>query len=340
MRRVFLAVLLAGQACLLTNCTGFASDGLGSATRGQSSSASGPAEIPTAGVTATSADLSFNDGPCARQNQLTVPLNAESPCSNSTTFNYTGQEQTFVVPAGVTQITANVYGGAGAGGRGGYVVATIRVKPGQRLRIFVGGNGTAGQGTYRGGAGGFNGGGAGACSYVSGGGSCGGGGGGASDIRRGGSDLPNRVIVAGGGGGHSGSDRGGKGGGLIGQNGEGGYVGGYIGGGGGGGTQTAGGAAGSGAYETCVAGKDGLPGDLGSGGSGGQSGGGMACSGPGIGGGGGGGGYYGGGGGGGGGTENEDGGGGGGGSSYVEPRATNVEITRGKSAVGQIVISW
>jgi hypothetical protein len=65
MRRVFVAVLLAGQACLLTNRTGVASDGLGSATRGHSSALSGSAEVPKAVLTATPATLSFNDGHCS-----------------------------------------------------------------------------------------------------------------------------------------------------------------------------------------------------------------------------------------------------------------------------------
>jgi glycine rich protein/hemolysin type calcium-binding protein len=115
------------------------------------------------------------------------------------TFNFTGAAQTWVVPAGVTQATFDLFGARGGGriddptfapGLGGRATATIAVTPGDSIQVNVGGRGL-------GGPGGFNGGG-------HGGGIRGGdGGGGASDIRIGGTDLFDRVLVAGGGGGAS-----------------------------------------------------------------------------------------------------------------------------------------
>ena len=106
-------------------------------------------------------------------------------------FEYTGAEQSFKVPVGVTAIEVDALGAAGAGhqkgylgipGHGGRVKATIPVKPGQTLRIFVGGSGS-----YP--SRGFNGGGDGAYR-----------GGGATDVRDG-NELSDRILVAGGGGG-------------------------------------------------------------------------------------------------------------------------------------------
>lgn len=108
-----------------------------------------------------------------------------------TTFNYTGSQQTYIVPAGVSSISIEVWGAegvtglgtdGGAGGLGGYAYGEINVTPGQTLYIYVGGQD------------GYNGGGT--------GGNIGAGnGGGASDVRIGGTTLGDRVIVGGGGGG-------------------------------------------------------------------------------------------------------------------------------------------
>lgn len=260
-----------------------------------------------------------------------------SPPSGSATFNYTGGQQTWVVPSGVTSITVDVrgsQGGTGAatedssggiGGKGSRVQTNLNVTPGQTLYIYVGGAGGNWDDYNYNGTGGYNGGGN-ANSYS------GGSGGGASDIRQGGTTLSNRVVVAGGGGGGGcgfSSSGGGGGGGTGGQNG--GIGGNGIGGnGGGGGTQTAGGSGGWGALGYAGNGSLGT-GGAGAGGSFGEDGGG------------GGGGYYGGGGGGGGGTGGADGfgsgGGGGGGSSYSS--GTGTTYTGGyQSGNGQIIITY
>ncbi len=267
---------------------------------------------------------------------------ASRAASGSQTFHYTGAEQIFTVPRGVTSITVVARGGAGAGslaGRGGRVYAVLPAKPGENLAVFVGGAASGADG-------GFNGGGNGAT--ISGSFSAGGGGG-ASDLRRGGQRLRDRILVSAGGGGEgesypssSGSyfspGTGGSGGGNAGGSGTNGGGGG--GSGGAGGTQSKGGDGGVGGssiyhHDRGHRGKRGVIGTGGVGGAGVSSGGG------------GGGGYFGGGGGGGGGfwpsQPQPAGGGGGGGSSYVESNAIKYRTWSGwKGATGDglIVISW
>ena len=300
---------------------------------------------------------------CAlRQAQDDIPITATSngtydsaigdagSLKNRKTFDYTGKKQTFIVPAGVTKLTVIARGGEGGGisyypsgnapGFPGRVYAVIRVNPGDKLIVFVGGSGTHG---------GFNGGGAGGApgseKYM------GNPGGGASDVRIGGNTLADRAIVAAGGGGGGeainayGYGYGGNGGGLDGESGGG--NGSYSdGAGGAGGTQSEGGSGGAGGvddYGSYGNGQSGGNGALGLGGSGGN--GGPYCEA--AGGGGGGGGYYGGGGGGGGATSyfcyrSGQSGGGGGGSSYVEPSAIKSRMWTGwkTKGDGRVTFSW
>jgi hypothetical protein len=297
---------------------------------------------------------------CARSPLPTIATSASAFPATFThhqTFRYVGKKQNFKVPAGVTQIKVVAIGGEGGGkpvGHPGRVSAILPVTSGERLAIYVGGNGT-----FK--AGGFNGGGKPGNDGF--GGANGYGGGGASDLRAGGDALKDRILVSGGGGGQGGFDGsgeyapygvGGKGGGLVGGAGGSGYPRSYYstcgvdeaGCGGGGGSQTAGGSGGKGGEFICY-GNNGSAGTLGVGGAGAMvgttsSGHSYECAGLG---GGGGGGYYGGGGGGGGGGYNYydgGGGGGGGGSSYVEPSALNAHLLQGFKQVpyGLIVISW
>ena len=229
----------------------------------------------------------------------------------SQTFNFTGAQQTWTVPAGVTSINVDVQGAQGGqtsygtAGLGGRTQATIPVSPGATIIVNVGG-----QGNYS--TGGWNGGGT---PYGCG---CVGGGGGASDIRIGGNALANRAIVAGGGGGAGyywnwNNDHGGNGGGLTGEAGKtnNNYNATYC---GQGGTQAAGGAGASGFGAPA--------GTLGTGGGSAY----YAGS--------GGGGYYGGG-------SGYYGGGGGGGSSFTNNQSTSVTNTQGfKTGNGIVTISW
>jgi len=140
------------------------------------------------------------------------------------TFSYTGTEQAWVVPAGVTNIQIEASGAQGmartaAGGLGGKATGTATVTPGQTLYIHVGGQST-----------GYNGGGNAGWS--------GGKGGGASHIATVSGLLSTlsgnkpAVIIIAGGGGSAGctSCAGGTGGGTSGGNGSGTYGTGGIGG--------------------------------------------------------------------------------------------------------------
>ena len=257
------------------------------------------------------------------------PFTITLPLPGSMTFTPTGEDQKFMVPAGVVSILIQAEGGPGGnsvlaanGGDGGQTVARVSVAPGTQLTVRVGGGGQFGTPTKLA-AGGFNDGGSST-------GAGGGGGGGASSVRNFDTDTP--LVIAGGGGGGggaSGNALGGDGGGLIAEPGfptplvpEGGDP-------GGGGTQFAGGAGGTG--KGSVTAQSGTAGMAGSGGIGGNDGSG------GGGGGGGGGGYFGGGGGGGG---TPGGGGGGGGSSFTAPGATDVLHMQGCCLTGRVIISW
>lgn len=275
------------------------------------------------------------------------------PSFSQTTFNYTGNMQTYVVPAGVTTIQIEVWGAQGgnatfgstSGGLGGYAVGELSVTPGETLNIFVGGQ----DGYNGGGIGGLQG----NASTINGPSPFSGpSGGGASDVRQGGTTLNDRVIVGGGGGG-AGNDGnwnscqpspgvdGGVGGGLTGGTGptaSNSFACNCAGGGGEGGTggsQIAGGTAGN--YQGgCFSGNWNLgqDGGFGYGGDGDQT---APYAGDGAAGGGGGG-YYGGGAGG-DGVNTTSGGGGGGGSSYIGG-VTNASETAGmQTGHGQVVIT-
>ena len=214
--------------------------------------------------------------------------------SGKTFISYTGGNQTYIVPAGVTNLQVKLWGAKGSGGGGGgFAGGFLAVTPGQTLTIRVGG------------LNGFGGGGAGGVDQAGDGYDGFRGGGGSYIIINGTQNLA--VAGGGGGGGYSGGS-GGPGGGTTG--GSGGVYDGS------GGTQSAGGAGGSGG---------GLSGSQTRGGSG-ASFHGNPC------GGGGGGGYFCGGGG--GGDNNSYGGGGGGGSSYIAQLVNGYTIAGSGSSTG------
>lgn len=242
---------------------------------------------------------------------LALSAGASSAAAATQTFKYTGSEQTFTVPAGVSTVHVLAIGGQGgkSGAQGGSpaeVQGDLTVKPGQTLYVEVGGEGGGGGEAVN--PGGFNGGGEGA-----------GGGGGASDVRmapRSSGLFPDtRLIVAAGGGGAGSFGLEGAG---PGGNAE--EAGGSIPNNEGGGAGTAG-SGGSGGSGGCTAG---FAGELGLGGAGGN------CESSNIGGGGGGGGYYGGGG---GGAGASFGGGGGGGGSSLVPAGGKSTLASSQSEV-------
>ncbi|MEU6972418.1 glycine-rich protein [Kitasatospora aureofaciens] len=208
---------------------------------------------------------------------LSVPARAQGTCTVSgptttCTFAFTGAEQTFTVPSGVTQVDVTAIGAAGGlsgvnttpGGRGAQVSGTLTgLSGGQTLYVEVGGVPTLPSSCYPFSpcVGGFNGGGS---SHF------GGGGGGASDVRTQPRTTPltttdSRLVVAAGGGGAGevfSSSCPGSQGGDAGQPGANGTCDGGM--GGGAGTATQGGAGG-----VATGGTDGAPGTLGNGGNGG-----------------------------------------------------------------------
>jgi len=268
----------------------------------------------SAGTYLVSLTVTDNLG-CSSTDTQSMNISA-CPPPGSQTFQATGQEQVFTVPACITQITIDAYGAQGEdpsfGGRGGRASGTLSVTPGQLLFIYVGQSGDNG-----GWNGGFS-----LNSDVLGGG--------ASDVRIGSNTLQSRVIVAGGGGGRGLSTdgsgctgnvldfRGGDGGAATGQAAENTLNSSF---GGQGGTQTAGGAGGSGGLNT------GFSGTLGQGGAPGSS----AC-------GHGGGGYYGGGGGGSSSGCNRSGGGGG--SNYTGGVTELINQRGVRTGDGMVIISW
>lgn len=266
-------------------------------------------------ITCSLDTVSNNDpGMCDAIVNYSMPT-AYDACSptGSQVFTYTGAQQVFTVPAGVTTLTVDAYGAQGGSNSpstninyGGYVQADIAVTPGALIYVYVGEQPT-------GLTGGFNGGGNGE--------TAGKGGGGASDIRIGGTTYAERVIVAGGAGGGgywSGQEvHGGLGGGLVGGPG---YRTDISNPGGDPGTQTSSG------NGTCVSFNNPIcAGGFGFGGS--PTG--CGCEGY-----GGGGGWY-------GGAGSGNCRGGGGGSSYTIPSATNVTHTQGvRIGHGEITLTW
>lgn len=265
---------------------------------------------------------------------------------NSFRLDYTGDAQSFVVPACADgSVLIEAYGAQGAdaagaepgvAGLGGYAAGDLVVDTGDLLYVFVGGRD------------GYNGGGAAGTGNTN----TSGNGGGATDVRFGDNTLDDRVIVAGGGGGAAGDAQGSCINGAPGDGGAGGHPNGGTGTsgfgctgevhGGVGGAQDAGGIGGVSANNCSTAGGSGADGDVGIGGNGGN--GVQGCGGfTGASGGGGGGGFYGGGGGAGGpggGGGSWAGGGGGGGASYIDGVDGGVTLSGAISGDGFVVISW
>jgi hypothetical protein len=259
----------------------------------------------------------------------------------ATEFEFTGGPQDYVVPAGICRIRVEAVGAAGgpagtAGtpGAGAHAVAAFAVRPGESLRVDVGGWGGAAVGQTPG-AGGWNGGGDGGSAFGHRDGrpgKAGSGGGGATDVRRAGSGLEHRIIVApGGSGGAGGAIRGplgtggGDGGGLTGVDGFAPLGSANRAKGGEGGTQTSGGGPGRNAPRLTVTATAGALGVGGNGAAGAASGGG-----------GGGGGLYGGGG---GGSSRSYSGGHGGGGSGFGPAGTTFRTGAG-GGDGRATVSY
>ena len=72
---------------------------------------------------------------------------ASTSSHGTATFSYTGTDQTWTVPSGITKITVTVKGASGGntssavGGAGASVTTTVSVTPGDTLRLVVGSKG-------------------------------------------------------------------------------------------------------------------------------------------------------------------------------------------------------
>lgn len=96
----------------------------------------------------------------ARSNLGTMPAlnNGPDAYTRHRTLSFTGKKQLFKVPAGIKWLSVVALGAEGAGGgsdqgaggRGGRVHAVIPVSPGERLAIYVGGEGSGSTGGFNG----------------------------------------------------------------------------------------------------------------------------------------------------------------------------------------------
>ncbi len=138
--------------------------------------------------------------------------------AQTTFYNFTGSDQTYTVPAGVSTITIKMWGAGGGGGENGsdggvggggaYVSGTLCVTPGETFTVVVGGGGGAGGNA------------ASKTNAYGGGGASrdrpwdGGGGGGRTALRRNSTGIEVAIAGAGGGGGSRNNRAGGAGGGV------------------------------------------------------------------------------------------------------------------------------
>ncbi len=186
------------------------------------------AQCPVIECTSEDVTLYVSESSCTAEYYYDIPV-VNDFCENVTTYSYSGETESWVVPEGVTEILVRAWGASGGhgsgpgyelnmGGRGAYVSGRLAVTPGETLYINIGGQGGNAQ-TAANAEGGWNGGGIGGMDTVYTGNGAGGGGG-ATDIRIGGNELEHRVLVAAGGGGASKNAPGGAGGTIAGLDGN------------------------------------------------------------------------------------------------------------------------
>lgn len=208
-----------GPAVTTSNPTSTLSGGNSNTSSNTSTPTNGGTSTPTGGTTnATGATSTISGGTSS-----TTGVSTTTACIGSKTYEFTGAEQQFVVPACAKTLRVQAYGASGGnafnlafanpvGGKGAYLDVTLGVPAlglaDETLYIFVGGVGANGT-TTAAGLGGWNGGGNGGYrrdsqnppSWVA----AAGGGGGATDLRFQGRALAQRLVAAAGGGGASGA---------------------------------------------------------------------------------------------------------------------------------------
>lgn len=154
-------------------------------------------------VTATNEETTVDKNTSSSSKKIDPPKSQYLGVANN--FSYTGNVQEFVAPE-KGKYALEVWGaqGGASGANGGYSRGVVSLEKGEKLYVYVGGQGTRGTGTNGTISGGWNGGGSVLNAYADGNN---GSGGGATDIRRVGgawnntASLNSRLIVAGGGGG-------------------------------------------------------------------------------------------------------------------------------------------
>ncbi|MFJ4091650.1 hypothetical protein ACIPYS_08720 [Kitasatospora sp. NPDC089913] len=167
--------------------------------------------VPQGGLALAAAPPAHGPQGLPREQRAQVACTPTGSFTNCARVTYSGADQTFTVPAGVTAVYARVFGAGGAGsprdyytgqyggGGGGYTTGTLAVTPGQSLTLTVGQGGRLNStaSTYGGGGGGGQG-----FSVSGGAGATGGSGGGMSAVWNG-AYGSNPLVIAGGGGGSS-----------------------------------------------------------------------------------------------------------------------------------------
>ncbi|WP_327075252.1 DUF11 domain-containing protein [Kitasatospora purpeofusca] len=167
--------------------------------------------VPQGGLALAAAPPAYGPQGLPREQRALTACTPTGSFTNCARVTYSGGDQTFTVPAGVTAVYARVFGAGGAGsprayytgqyggGGGGYTTGTLAVTPGQALTLTVGQGGRLNSTTSS-----YGGGGAGGQGFTAANGSSatGGSGGGMSAVWNGASGT-NPLVVAGGGGGSS-----------------------------------------------------------------------------------------------------------------------------------------
>ncbi|MFF7590598.1 hypothetical protein ACFZCK_24245 [Kitasatospora purpeofusca] len=167
--------------------------------------------VPQGGLALAAAPPAHGPQGLPREERALTACTPSGSFTNCTRVTYSGGDQTFTVPAGVTAVYARVFGAGGAGsprayytgqyggGGGGYTTGTLAVTPGQALTLTVGQGGRMNSTSSS-----YGGGGAGGQGFtaVGGAGATGGSGGGMSAVWNGAYGT-NPLVIAGGGGGSS-----------------------------------------------------------------------------------------------------------------------------------------
>ncbi|MFD7450632.1 hypothetical protein [Kitasatospora sp. NPDC059827] len=171
--------------------------------------------LPQGGLALAAAPPAYAPQEPSEEQRALVACTPTGTFTNCTRFTYSGGDQTFTVPAGVTSVYARLWGGGGGGspsayytgqfggGGGGFTTGTIAVTPGQSLTVTSGQGGLMNRTTAV-----YGGGGPGGRGGAGGGLATGASGGGMSAVWNGNYGGTPLLIAGGGGGSSPGADTG------------------------------------------------------------------------------------------------------------------------------------